>query len=85
MRAGVWGRCRYPALLYDIKTSVSSNQRFLALHTEDREIGKPLGELADWMTTAVAASVVTNLDQMARNKIMRVTLVTLLCSIEKLI
>ena len=57
-------------MLYDIETSASSNERFLALHTEDREIVKPLGRLGDWITTAVAESMITNLDQMTRNEIM---------------
>ena len=38
-----------PALLYGIRTPASSNQMFLTLHTEVREMTKPLGKLADWM------------------------------------
>ena len=59
-----------PAMLYDIKTSASSNERFLALRTEDHAIVKPLGKLADWMITAVTESMCTNLDQMTRDEIM---------------
>ena len=59
-----------PAILYDVKTSASSNERFLVLRTEDHAIVKPLGKLADWMITAVTESMCTNLDQMTRDEIM---------------
>ena len=51
-----------PSLLYDIKTSASSNQRFLTEHTA--HIVKPPHELGLWLISALTKSMTDNLDQL---------------------
>ena len=52
-----------PSLLYNIKTSASSSQRFLQSALDERHIVKPPHESGLWLISALTKSMTDNLDQ----------------------
>ena len=57
-----------PALLFDLKTSASSNERIFM--SGEREVVKPSGKLAEWLLSTTMESNVRSLDQLTAHEIM---------------
>ena len=57
-----------PALLFDLKTPASSNERIFM--SGEREIVKPSGRLAEWLLSTIMGSNVCSLDQLTAHEIM---------------
>ena len=60
-----------PALLFDLKTSASSNER--VLRSGEQVMIMPHGRLAQWMLSTMMESNVCSLDQLTKNEIMYVS------------
>ena len=60
-----------PALLFDLKTSASSNERILM--SGEQVMIMPHGRLAQWMLNTMMESNVRSLDQLTKNEIMYVS------------
>ena len=57
-----------PALLFDLKTSASSNERIFM--SGEREVVKPSGKLAQWLLSTTMESNVRSFDQLTAHEIM---------------